>query len=147
MPEKLPLEAQLEGFFLRTLPTIPFNVKEIFVQIMPWLALINGILGLASVIPAYQNSFARSYGMTSSVYLDVIGNIIESILMLLAFSPLRINRRKGWNYLYFSVLVAVIFNVLSALLNMPWGTGGLIFALIFAAVELWILFQIRERYY
>lgn len=147
MPAKLPLEAQLEGFFLRTLPTIPFNVKEIFVQIMPWLALINGILGLAGVVRTYQYSFALSYGMTASVYLDVIGNIIESVLMLMAFSPLRTNRRKGWNYLYFSVLVAVTFSVLSALMNLPWGTGGLIFAVIFAAVELWILFQIRERYY
>lgn len=151
MEPKLPLEEALEGFFLKSLPSFPPNAKDVIVQILPWLALIGGIFGLIGILAALGITAATSIFVATGTYmvaglLTLGANAISSILDLMAFSPLRAMQRKGWNFLYYSVLINAALNVVSSILNFPAGIFGLVFTVIFAGVEFWILFQVRERY-
>ncbi|MDQ1089624.1 MULTISPECIES: hypothetical protein [unclassified Siphonobacter] len=145
MKSKLPLEAELEPLFLRKLPPMPFNVKDGFVQVMPWIALINGILGIVRLIKVYSDSYAISYGVTTEATFSLLATAVTSILSLLAFTSLRANRRRGWNFLYFAVLISTVLNLLSGVLD--FGIGEILFTLLFSTFELWVLFNIRERYW
>ncbi len=147
MKSKLPLEAEMERFFLRTLPPMPFNVKDGFVQVMPWLALINGVLGVVRLLKVFSDSYAISIGVTTDATFSLLATAVTVILSLLAFTSLRANRRRGWNFLYYAVLISTILNVLSGLLDLPFGVGEILFTLLLSAFELWVLFNIRERYW
>lgn len=147
MKSKLPLEAEMERFFLRTLPPMPFNVKDGFVQVMPWLALINGLLGVVRLLKVFSDSYAISIGVTSDATFSLLATVVTVVFSLLAFTPLRANRRRGWNFLYYAVLISTVLNVLSGLLDFPFGVGEILFTLLFSAFELWVLFNIRERYW
>ncbi|MFT4031712.1 MAG: hypothetical protein QM669_04780 [Siphonobacter sp.] len=151
MEPKPPFEAELEGFFLKTLPEFPANVKDIIVQVLPWLALIGGIFGVIGILGSLGltgiSVFTFSGTLMFAGLFTLASNALTAILDLLAFNPLRSNRRQGWNFLYYSVLVATAFSIVAGLLNFPYGIGGIILTIIVAGIELWILFQVRERYY
>ncbi len=147
MKSKLPLEAELERFFLRTLPAMPFNVKDGFVQVMPWLALINGVLGIVRLLKVYSDSYAISVGVTTDATFSLLATAVTSVLSLMAFTSLRANRRRGWNFLYYAVLISTVLNVLSGVLDLPFGMGEILFTLLLSTFELWVLFNIRERYW
>lgn len=151
MEPKLPLEEAMEGFFLKSLPAFPPNAKDLIVQILPWLALIGGILGLLGILAAFgitaaTNIFVASGSFMVAGLLTLGANAISTILDLLAFSPLRAMQRKGWNFLYYAVLISTALSILASLMNLPAGIFGIVMTVIVAGVEFWILFQVRERY-
>ncbi|WP_093204407.1 hypothetical protein [Siphonobacter aquaeclarae] len=151
MEPKLPLEEAMEGFFLKSLPAFPPNAKDLIVQILPWLALIGGVIGLWAILVALGLTatasifVASGIGLVSGV-LSLFASAVTTILNLMAFSPLRANQRRGWNLLYYAVLINIAFAVVSGLFSLPYSIVGIFFAIIVAGVEFWILFQVRERY-
>lgn len=141
----LPLEKELEPIFSEKLPAFPENIKDVLVQVAPWLALIGGIIGALSLITALGAttflSFA-SFGnnhFTSPWYMWLglfwLGAL--TVLSILAFKPLQNKERKAWNYMYWLTLIGLVFNLLSF---------NILSALIGAFISFWILFQLKSRY-
>ncbi len=133
----LPLEKELEPIFTKQLPPFPDNIKDLFVKIAPFLAIISvvfGVLGagfgsLFSPFAWFEGSFIYGIGM---IFL-----IVMVALNALSIPGLFNQKKDGWKYMYYAQFVRVIYSLCLG----SW-FGGLVGAFI----GFWILFQIKEKY-
>ena len=141
MEQQLPLEKELRDLFAK-FPAFPESLIDILVTLAPWLCLLGGILGLLGLLSLVGVSGAwaiglGAYGSTWAYYASVIGGAVVAVLYILAFTPLRTQKKRGWNLLYYAFLL----NLLIQLVTFH------IFALILGfLIGGWILFQIRPKY-
>lgn len=141
----LPLEKELEPIFTEKLPAFPENIKDIFVQIAPWLALIGAILGALSFISLIGlGSFVTAvsvgvgaYGSTWQMWVSILALGAMAVFCAMAFKPLQNKQKKGWNLMYWSSLISFASSIL---------TFNIIGALVGGFISFWILFQIKSRY-
>ncbi|MFZ1360580.1 MAG: hypothetical protein WAS27_00915 [Candidatus Saccharimonadales bacterium] len=132
-----------------------------------WIVLVGlalsvtGLVGILSVLALamFGLSFGGAllggaYGMTVGAALGGILLIttlvslalylVEVVLMGMAISPLKVMKKRGWDLVFLvavlNALVTVVTNALSASL------GGLVFGLLWAAVGLYFLFEVRDMF-
>ncbi len=133
----LPLEKELEPIFTKQLPPFPDNIKELFVKIAPFLAIINVIFG---VLGAGLGTLLSPFAWFAGSFIYGIGMIFLIVMVALnglAISGLFNQKKEGWKYLYYAQFISVIYNLCMG----SWFSG-----LIGAFIGFWILFQIREKY-
>jgi hypothetical protein len=133
----LPLEAELEPIFTKQLPPFPDNIKDLFVKIAPFLAIIGVVFGVLGVgISALFSPLMWFAG--SIIYgLGMIFLLVMVVLEGLAIPGLFAQKKDGWKYMYYAQFVGVIYNLCMG----HWLSG-----LIGAFIGFWILFQIKEKY-
>ncbi|MCU0469926.1 MAG: hypothetical protein MUF58_15125 [Arcicella sp.] len=133
----LPLEKELEPIFTKQLPSFPDNIKDLFVKIAPFLAIIGVVFGVLGVgITALLSPFAWFSG--SLIYgIGMIFLLIMVVLEALSITPLFAQKMQGWRYMYYAQFVSVIYNLCM---------GSWISGIIGAFIGFWILFQIKEKY-
>ena len=140
--QNLPLEKELEPIFSK-IPGLPENIKDLLIQIAPWLAALVVVLGGLSFLSLIGLGSAVSalgynaYGSTWNMWLSILAMGASAVLCLLAFKPLQNKERKGWNYLYYTSLIGLASNVLSL---------SLFAALLGGFISFYILFQVKKRY-
>ncbi len=145
MNETLPLEKELAPIFLEKLPAFPDEVKEVVVKIAPWLTLIGAIFGAFGVLAAIglggflsvASIGVAAYGSLWQYWVSIIGLGIVVALYAMAFSPLRARQRRGWNFLYYALLVNLVVWLV---------TFSLVSLVIGGFLGFWILFQVREKF-
>lgn len=124
------------------LPNLPKNIRDLLVTITPWIALIFGGLGvvfgiLALVGTSAASPFLAASGM--SVGSGIVASVLllaSSALLLAAFPGTKNKRAKGWEFLFWSEVVALVSSVLVLSL------GGLVVNLI----GFYLIFQIRSYF-
>lgn len=131
------------GEYFKKLPELPRNGKDVVVSIVPWLALVFGILGLVgslvglgiftSLAPLALFAGVRE---TNQAILIVLLGLVASVLMLAAFPGTQKRQEKGWRFLYYSEVVSLVLNVITVSLV------GILFTL----VGFYFLYQIRSYY-
>jgi hypothetical protein len=131
-------------------PHIPHGGRETLVKIAPWLALIAGILGLYGLFMVgalgslLSFSFPGSGLYQASMVVSLVAGLLAAVLNLLAFSPLQKKQKKGWNFLFYGMVITII----AALLNAFVGYGsGLLGTLIGALIGFWLMFEVRSYYH
>jgi hypothetical protein len=141
---KVMFEQQLEPFFIEKAPfQIPVHIKEAIVKYVPWVNLvllillfpvILGVLGLGTLlIPAgFLGGVSGGFVYTFTIVLS----IIALVLRILALPGLFGRKRSGWVFTYYGNLANVLLNIVSFS----------IFGLLFDALFLFILFQVRSYY-
>lgn len=143
------LESSLAPLFAK-FPHLPVHIRQTLAGFAPWLALIGGILGLLSFVPALFSllfvSAALPFapmmgGWYPMIIISLICTGISSVLSLLAFKPLSTRRKQGWNLLFYSTTV----NAAAAILSLIFGSGA-IGGIIGAVIGYWLLFEVRELY-
>ena len=139
------IEHWLEPLFQKT-PHLPHHLRETIASIAPWLALIGGVFGIVTVWGAGALSILLSFSFfgMGSEFLWMLALLIllaASILDLLAFSPLRARSKRGWNLLFYGVLLQAVSTVANLLIGYA-SLGGIIGLLI----GLWLLFEMRGLY-
>ncbi|MPR36114.1 hypothetical protein [Salmonirosea aquatica] len=144
MEQQLPLEKELRDVFAN-FPAFPESLIELLVTIAPWGALIGaifGILGFLSLVGI--GSFVSvasigmgAYGSTWKMWVSILGLGIASVIYLLAFSPLRARRKRGWDLMYYAFLLNLVINAIT------FSIFGLIISFLIGG---WILFQVRPKY-
>ena len=137
----------MEPWFAK-LPELPTNAKDILVKVMPWIALIFGILGVLG-------SISGLLALTVTSPLAVIGGVegvssygtgfiatliwlVSAALMLAAFPGLKAHSYKGWKLLFWSEVVSLIGAVVSISSLVPGVIGALI--------GFYLLYQIKSYY-
>jgi hypothetical protein len=133
----LPLEKELEPIFTKQLPAFPENIKDLFVKIAPFLAIIGVVFGVLGVgLTALFSPFAWFAG--SFIYgLGMIFLLIMVILDALAIPGLFAQKMQGWKYMYYAQFVSLIYSLCMG----NWFSG-----ILGAFIGFWILFQIKEKY-
>lgn len=158
------LEGWLDGIFGDKFPVqLPKAVREWIVKASPWLALIGGILSLWAAWSFWQaghyvnrlvdwaNTLSAAYGGTTVThlglmwYLSLVVLLVQALLLLLAFPGLRDRKKNGWNFIFYSSIVAVVLGVVQLFVS-GYGFGSLLGSLIGAAISMFILFQVRSYY-
>lgn len=141
------LEAWLAPLFAKA-PHLPPNIRQSLVDIVPWLALIGGVLGIAGILSAGMFTsmiFSFSFmvgGMMSTVYaVGMLLGGVSAVLYLLAYQPLSQHRKTGWNYLFYALLLSVVSFALNLIAG--YGMAGQAVGLL---LGLWLLFEIRDAY-
>jgi hypothetical protein len=147
-------------------PAMPDHAKETTVKALPWVALVFGILQLlgalalwhlaraAATLTDYANSLSSYYNVQpvrlsgldkTVIYLGLIVLVIDAALLLWAFSRLRSRAKLGWDLLFLSVLINVLYAVVALFINAR-GLGGFVIGVIESATALYFLYQIRSKY-
>ena len=143
------LESWLAPLFAKT-PHLPDNIRQSLTQIAPWLALVAGILGLLGASALFSmfgfmgSMMSMQYmmmGSTFPIMLALVISLIAAILDLLAFKPLSARQKKGWNLLFYGVVLSAV----SFVINLFFGYAT-IGSVIGVLIGLWLLFEIRGLY-
>lgn len=131
------LEERLENLF-KKVPSLPSEIIGLIVDYGPYLALISGILGILSILRF--GIFFVPFGLIGlslvNYYLQIILNIIASIILILSFKPLKEKKYRGWQMLFYLTLIYTVFAIFF------FNLGGLVGVIL----SFYILFQIREKY-
>jgi hypothetical protein len=141
------LAKNLDKYYIK-IPAFPKGLKDFIVQITPWLALIGGILTILSAINFQANlSVVSRYAAIAGVQGYATTGIFTTIIMLaqgaiglLAFSPLKSNRIKGWNLLYYILILSIINSVVTISLT------SILSSIIGALIGYYFLYQIKSYY-
>lgn len=159
------LEDSLNDIFGKSAPALPEGGKKFLVDIAPWLSLIGGILSLwsawtlwhwanvANSYVDYANRLSEAFGgttvatsrLTLGIWLGIAVVIVQGVLLLMAFPKLRERAKKGWDLLFYSTLVGIVYGVVVMFTDYG-NAGSLVGALIGAAISFYLLFQIRGHY-
>lgn len=159
------IENQLEGIF-KSAPKIPENGRKSIVEIMPWVALVFGILqllaawalyGLTTVASGYieladqisRSVGGRGVGLSSGektiIYSGIILVLIDAVILLIAFPKLQQKLKSGWDLLFLGSLINVVYAIVSIFMS-GRGVSNFILSLIGSIVGFWLLFQIKSHY-
>jgi hypothetical protein len=136
-------------------PELPTGVKDFIVMVAPWAALILGVLsvlgfavsllglGALGVLAPLAGGTAVDFAGIGLI-TTVLG-LASGVLLLLAFRPLQRRQLRGWNLLFWVLVVGLVS---SAIVNTLFylSLGGLAVALVWFLIELYFLFQVKSYY-
>lgn len=153
-------ESQLLPFFAK-FPHIPEGGRKVIAEIVPWLALIFGILGILGLLSAgvittllaIPTLFTGSMWVIVS-FITILLSLFAVVLQLMAVNPLRAKMKKGWNYIFYGFLISVIstlVSVVAAMMSVSMYAGaGVVSSLVSSALGFliggWLLFEIRDHF-
>lgn len=129
----------LEDFFAKA-PHLPAKWREVIVRVVPWLALVFGILGVLAGISALGLSpVATLGGVRNGAQLLIVGiaGIVSSALTLVAFPKLRARVYQGWRLL----ALAEVVNIAASVLALDF-----IGAILSFLIGFYFLFEIKSYY-
>lgn len=144
----------------KSAPQLSKRTKELFVQAWPWLALLFGGLQILSLFGAWdvirevqrREAFLNFLGATNYdgvsiavMYASFALSIVSAVMLLVAYAPLRVRARRGWQLLFIVVLVNALSGLL-ALFIYGQGVGIAVLNLVVVAIVLYLLMQIRNEY-
>lgn len=113
----------IENFYLK-LPSLPNDLKEFVVKMLPILSLIFGILiVIAAVIDLFGTPILSAFSMNGGsdfirglLVTNTLG-VIQGAMMILAFQPLRMKKMLGWKLLFLAQVVWIISSLITL---SPW---------------------------
>jgi hypothetical protein len=154
------LEKSLRDLY-KDAPALPHSAKKVLVEWLPWINLVFGLLAILSAYSLWHwarvadnlvnsvNSLVQPYvaapdRFSIMVWLGIILLLIQGVIMVAAYSPLKARQKPGWDLLFYAVLINILYGVAVAFTD--YGASHLVGSLIAAVVALYFLFQIRPFY-
>lgn len=130
------------------LPALPKGVNEFIVSVAPWLALIFGVLAvfsglgafgiLTALAPVAAVAGAGQYAFTGLLAAVVL--LAQGAIELWAFPSLKARKVKGWNLMFYGLLLSVVSSVIA--LNV----GSVVGALVGFLIGYYFLYQVKSYY-
>lgn len=155
------VEKSLDNAF-KGAPKLSDNVKEAIARWVPWINLFLGIVGLwtaytlwhwAHITNGLANYVNTLYGspvvtnrMTVGIWVGIAVLAIESILYLMAFGSTKERKRRGWDLMFYAILLNAVYGFALLFTDYGGGVGSLIGYLIGTAIGLYFLFQLKSKY-
>lgn len=159
------LETTLDDALNKKAPfKIPENGRKTLAGALWWLALIFGLLQLwaawglwrvahwADQWVDYANSISAAYGLDTVAndlglfyYLALVVVAVTGVMALLAAPGLKAMKKAGWNLLFYSLLVNVVYSVLVLFADYG-GFGDMLGALVGSLIGAYLLFQVRDQF-
>jgi hypothetical protein len=146
------LEGYLKKLFDQA-PHLPKEWHDMIVNIMPFLAVIFGILSGVSFLGLLG---LGSGGLTSFGVLGALGGsyllsflvtvatgLVSAAFLIFSFKGLQERSKKGWNLVFYSQIVALVGAVLSVVVGHPY---NLVDVVLGALVSFYLLFEVRSYY-
>ncbi len=141
---------------------LPKNAKDFIVKYGPWITLVLGILLALTVVPgliaalaltSYTATYGGLYGATLAggvvgpiFYLSLIFLVIQLIIMFVSIPMLLKRRRIGWQLVFYSSVISLVYTVFNSFSYGILNFGSLVVGLIGALIGWYFIFQIRSYY-
>jgi len=160
-----PLLKFLDQYYAK-LPALPKGGKDFLVKAAPWYAVIFGVLGVIGVVlgllatvagtaavgmgaavSGYMPAYGRLAGGMAFVWVALLFALVVSVLELLAFSPLKALKVKGWNLLLYTFLLGFLSALLSNVFYLgAFSVMGIAWSLLWFLVDYYLLYQVKSYY-
>lgn len=127
-----------------------------------WIALILGILQVwgawalwqlsrslelldrtADYVNEYFGYEAVDNDLSFFFYLAVIIITIDAVLLLLATPALKAWKKLGWNLLFYSLLLNLVYGIIRMFSDVGGGFGSFLWSLLVTAIFGYFVFQVR----
>ena len=148
----------------RNVPHLPKGGREWLADNVWWLALIGAIvsvIGLFGAIPLlfalltfdsvvngvsiYANVNPAGRGLfTLNLFVTVIVYIVTTVILVLSVNPLRAKARRGWELLFWSLLIEFAIGAVVAIVSLA--VSSLISDILAALIGGYLLFEIRDYF-
>lgn len=130
------------------LPALPKGATDFIVSVAPWLALIFGVLAILGGVAAFGllsvvTPFTAVAGVGAYAVTGLLGTLVllvQGVIELLAFLPLKARKVRGWNLIFWSLILSVLSSVLYL------RVFGVVSAVFWALVGYYFLYQIKSYY-
>ncbi|KKP80802.1 MAG: hypothetical protein UR81_C0016G0015 [Candidatus Levybacteria bacterium GW2011_GWB1_35_5] len=130
------------------LPALPKGATDFIVNIAPWLSLIFGVLSILVGVSAFGflavlSPFAAVAGAGAYAITGLLSSLVllvQGVIMIVAFPSLKKRGQRGWNLLFWSLILSVVSSVLS--LNV----FGVVQSVVGALIGYYFLYQIKSYY-
>lgn len=138
------IQETLEKWF-KSLPPLPADFVNSIYKVTPILSLIFGVLGVVlslislSVFSTTASVMSATNGapfIGFAIIVSTLGWLAASVMMLLAYTPLKAGKISGWNMLFWSQMVSMV----TAFVGISLGT------ILMASVGFYILFQLKPKF-
>ena len=141
------LTKTLDKYYVK-FPALPKGLNDFIVSVAPWLALIFGILAVLAGVSAFgatsvMSPFAAVAGVGRYALAAIISTVVllvQGVIELLAFSPLKARKVKGWNLMFYSLILSFVSSIIT--LNV----SSVLSSLIGALIGYYFLYQIKSYY-
>jgi len=144
----------LEDLYAKA-PALPPGVRDFIVNFAPWVALILGVLsvvgfavsllGVGTLTALAPMAAGMRYGFTGLLLVTSVLGLVCGVLYLLAFQPLKKRALKGWNLLFWVLLINAVSSVVSGF-AVFFSPLSIVWTLVWLAVELYFLLQVKSYY-
>lgn len=152
-----PVEAMLYEWFVYKAPVqFPVALTDFIVKAGPWITLVLAIILLPIILTAitgalFVSSLVSVYGgnvaqPTFMLWVSLAVLIAQVVVMFVAIPKLLKQQRSGWMLLFYAAIINLVYGLVSSFSYGYFAIGSILWALISAAIGLYVLFQIR-RYY
>lgn len=139
------LIGSLDKFFFK-LPHLPKKIRLIINKIVPYLALVIGIIGLIVTVLSGAFLILSLLAFDTRTFLEIGGSFLlvlfNTLFLLKAFKPLRAGDAIGWIYLFW----ANILGAINSLINVINGESGIILTILGVPLGFYLLFEIGQFY-
>ena len=136
------LDGFLEDLFLKKLPPLPKNARELITKALPWLVLILVLTAIPGTLAALGlGAIATPFwilggGRNFIWMIAFLLSLAQIVLMAMALPALFSNGKKGWQFLFYSSLLSL----LSSLLFVSLGN------LVIVGISFYLLYQVKSSY-
>ena len=137
----------LDTYYVK-LPALPKGANDFLVSVVPWLALVFGVLAILSGVAAFgflsvlspfaAVSGAGQYAITGLVAAAIL--VAQGVLELLAFPSLKAKKVRGWSLMLLSLVLSVVSSVFYL------SVFGVVQALIGLLIGYYFLYQVKSYY-
>jgi hypothetical protein len=129
-------------------PALPRKWTDLIVNFAPWLALIGGILLVVGAVSLFGlGSFLSPFAMMAGSGGFAVMWIVAAVLLLvagviefLAFAPLKARKEKGWNLMFYALLLDVLSSVVRL------SVSEVISAVLAFLIGYYFLYQVKSYY-
>ena len=103
-------------------PHLPHGGRKFITDVLPWLSLLFGVLGLFALVSAgligmILSPFILLGGGLKGIalFITLLLGIVGAVLSILSFNPLREMKKKGWDYAFYSLIISAISTLVNIL--------------------------------
>lgn len=133
--------------FFKDLPHLPDNIREFWVKITPWLAIIGAAFSALNGVHYILMAFgvrAPGYNFDNPIYWLILGvfSVVSAYIAFLSFPLLKERKYDGWVLLFWQAAIAVVMSAVSVL----FGISHIITVILSALIGFYLTFEVESLY-
>lgn len=158
------LETMMAGWYGKA-PKMSDGARKGLAGALWWLALIFGVLQLwaawalwrlsdyieplnraADYVNEYFGRTVVDDSLNFFFYFALVVVVIDAVILLLAVPGLKALKKIGWNLLFYSLLLNLVYGFVRMFSDVGGGFGSFVWGLLMSAVVGYFLFQVRDNF-
>ncbi|MBT4358429.1 MAG: hypothetical protein HOD22_00505 [Candidatus Pacebacteria bacterium] len=140
---------KMDQLFIK-LPHLPKKLLSFINKVMPWLALVGGIIGGVTVVLSFLLTVLSLIALDFALIMTMAGSLLlvllNTLFLVKAFKPLRNNDAVGWIYLFWANILGLVNTTISIVNGDIFGWQQISLTILMTIVGFYLLFEIGGYY-